>query len=61
MKFVFLFIVFALIRSVYALITKGTSVVGGYGCGDDDNDIVTDPTYSVLDCNIFHEDNIFDD
>ena len=35
MKFVFLFIVFALIRSVYALITKGTSAVGGYGCGDD--------------------------
>ena len=41
--------------------SNGKSVVGGYSYEDDDNDIVTDPTYSVLDCNIFHEDNIFDD
>ena len=41
--------------------SNGKSVVSGYSYGDDDNDIVTDPTYSVLDCNIFHEDNIFDD
>ena len=47
MKFVFLFIVFALIRSVYALITKGTSAVGGYGCGDDVIDgMIGDPTSS---------------
>ena len=58
MKFIFLFLVLNFVWFLSKSFSKGTpsrSFDDGWRISTDEDDIITDPAYSSLECNIFHD------